>query len=92
MLIFAAYGNFYGIAAVQPAGGNWGRVSANVYRITPRGDLKILVSYPYGQQGYYPGAAGDMLIEASNGKLYGTASRPAHQHKDAKRTSRYTRG
>jgi uncharacterized repeat protein (TIGR03803 family) len=45
-----------------------------VYRITPQGNLTILATYPDGRSGYAPGYFLETLIQASNGKLYGTAS------------------
>jgi len=65
--ILASDGNFYGLLELN--------YTASVYRVTPQGDLKILVTYPDGVAGKWPpGSFSDTLIQASNGKLYGTAA------------------
>jgi uncharacterized repeat protein (TIGR03803 family) len=69
--ILASDGNFYGISGI---GSQFGSTSAMVYRITPQGNLTILATYPDGRSGYAPGYFLETLIQASNGKLYGTAS------------------
>ncbi|MGO4885861.1 MAG: IPT/TIG domain-containing protein [Bryobacteraceae bacterium] len=67
--VLASDGNFYGISTL---GGT--HKSASVYRMTPHGDCRILVTYPDGQANEPPGGFGDTLIQASNGSLYGTAA------------------
>ncbi len=72
--ILASDGNFYGISAVStcsPPGSD----GAMVYRVTPQGDFKILASYPYGGGlDEAPGTYQESLLQATNGKLYGTAA------------------
>ena len=43
-----------------------------VYRLTPQRDLTILATYPDGRKEYAPGNFHETLLQASNGKLYGT--------------------
>src|ERR1039458_735878 len=43
-----------------------------VYRLTPQRDLTILATYPDGRKEYAPGNFHGTLLQASNGKLYGT--------------------
>jgi uncharacterized repeat protein (TIGR03803 family) len=69
--ILASDGNFYGISTL---GNQAGSTSSMVYRITPQGDFSILATYPDGRPNYAPGSFFETLIQASNGKLYGTAS------------------
>jgi uncharacterized repeat protein (TIGR03803 family) len=46
-----------------------------VYRVTPQGDFKIMASYPYGGGvDEAPGIYQESLLQATNGKLYGTAA------------------
>jgi hypothetical protein len=70
--ILASDGNFYGISGlgtINPANST----SAMVYRVTPQGNLTILATYPDGRQHYSPGTFHETLLQAANGKLYGTA-------------------
>jgi len=69
-LVLADDGNFYGVSGrfSEPGGG-----SSSVYRATPQGDVKILVTYAEGIVPTNPGGAGEALIQASNGKLYGAS-------------------
>jgi uncharacterized repeat protein (TIGR03803 family) len=69
--ILASDGNFYGISTL---GNQQGSTSSMVYRITPQGTLTILTTYPDGRPNYPPGSFPETVIQASNGKLYGTAS------------------
>jgi uncharacterized repeat protein (TIGR03803 family) len=69
--ILASDGNFYGISGI---GNQFGSTSGMVYRITPQGSLTILATYPDGRPNYPPGSFFETLLQASNGKLYGTAS------------------
>ncbi len=75
--ILASDGNFYGISGI---GSSTGSASSMVYRITPQGNLTILTTYPDGRPNYPPGSYFETLIQASNGKLYGTASLGGSSH------------
>jgi hypothetical protein len=70
--ILASDGNFYGISGLG-TGNPANSTSAMVYRMTPQGTLTILATYPDGRQHYGPGTFHETLLQAANGKLYGTA-------------------
>jgi uncharacterized repeat protein (TIGR03803 family) len=65
--IRASDGNFYGISHVN------GVTSGMVYRITPQGDLTIMVTFPDGRKTTRAGDYFETLLQAHNGKLYGAA-------------------
>ena len=71
--ILASDGNFYGISGLG-TGNPANSTSAMVYRMTPQGNLTILATYPDGRQHYGPGTFQETLLQAANGKLYGTAA------------------
>jgi len=71
--ILASDGNFYGISGLGSATPPKS-TSAMVYRVTPSGDLTILVTYADGRVDYAPSSFQESLIQASNGNLYGTAA------------------
>ena len=62
-LILASDGNFYGQSRLS---GNIG----SVFRVTPSGTFTSIATYPDGPVESYPA-----LIQASNGKLYGTSAK-----------------
>lgn len=68
--LLASDGNFYGISGLDACHSS---TTAMVYRVTPQGALTIVASYPDGQKGYFPGDYHETLVQAANGKLYGTA-------------------
>ena len=70
--IQASDGNFYGISGLG-TGNPANSTSAMVYRMTPQGTLTILATYPDGRQHFGPGTFHETLLQAANGKLYGTA-------------------
>jgi hypothetical protein len=70
--LMASDGNFYGISGIGTSNPP-SSTSAMVYRLTPQGDLTILATYPDGRKEYAPGTFHETLLQASNGKLYGTA-------------------
>jgi len=72
--ILGSDGNFYGISGVRSSSA--AITQGMVYRIAPGGNLKILASYPDGRPGpaYPPGTYPETLLQADNGKLYGTAA------------------
>ncbi len=65
--LLASDGNFYGISAM-------GATMAMVYRITPTGVLTQVASYQNIAKNYAPTSFQVKLIQASNGKLYGTTA------------------
>jgi uncharacterized repeat protein (TIGR03803 family) len=67
-LILASDGNFYGAAGTSQSGSP----AESVYRVTPQGQLTILVTYSMGFPGTNPGQ-GNTLLQANNGKLYGVS-------------------
>jgi hypothetical protein len=71
--IRASDDNFYGISAV-PTGHSHSSTSAMVYRVTPKGDLTIVATYPDGRPGYSVGSLKEYLVQGSNGMLYGTSA------------------
>ena len=69
--LMASDGNFYGISGIGTSTPP-NSTSAMVYRLTPQRDLTILATYPDGRKEYAPGNFHETLLQASNGKLYGT--------------------
>jgi len=72
-LIQASDGNFYGATTgggVDPSDCSWGAGCGTVFQITPAGTLTTLHSFQ-GTDGDYPMQA---LLQATNGKFYGTAA------------------
>ncbi len=67
-LIVASDGDFYGSAGTTQNGSP----AKSVYRVTPEGDLTILVTYLMGSAGTNPGQ-GNTLLQAGDGKLYGVS-------------------
>jgi hypothetical protein len=70
--ILASDGNFYGISNLG-TGDPPNSTSAMVYRITPSGDAAILATYADGRHYYAPAGLTEVLLQASNGNLYGVA-------------------
>jgi uncharacterized repeat protein (TIGR03803 family) len=75
--IHASDGNFYGISQIN------GVSSAMVYRLTPKGDLTVMATYPDGTSTSRLNEYTETLLQASNGKLYGTAALGGSQQSGA---------
>ncbi|MGO4885741.1 MAG: choice-of-anchor tandem repeat GloVer-containing protein [Bryobacteraceae bacterium] len=71
--LLASDGNFYGISGLGTCLPE-SSTTAMVYRVTPQGAMTILASYPDGRNYYAPGFYHESLVQAANGKLYGTAA------------------
>lgn len=70
-LLQGSDGNFYGNAQVSSEGGS--NDGGTVFSLTPRGKVTVLHTFVTGRNGTYPnGNNPGMLVEGSDGRLYGT--------------------